>query len=108
MALRPIRAGLVAGTLALALIATACSDSKESEKATTKGTGKSEELAKADCAPSSVSRSAMAVEADSSRAGSIRAVDSGIWPVLQKAKPLYGKINGAESAFRWPIFRPIF
>ena len=49
MALRPIRAGLVAGTLALALIATACSDSKESEKATTKGTGKSEELAKADC-----------------------------------------------------------
>lgn len=49
MAKRPIRLGLVAGALSLALLASACSDSEESDKATTNGDGNSNELASADC-----------------------------------------------------------
>ncbi|MCB0997152.1 MAG: peptide ABC transporter substrate-binding protein [Acidimicrobiales bacterium] len=52
MARRSFRTGLLAGTLALALIASGCGDSKEDSKdstGTTEATGNSEELAKTDC-----------------------------------------------------------
>ncbi len=51
MARRSFRTGLVAGTLALALIASGCGDSKEDSKGTdtTEPTGNSNELAKVDC-----------------------------------------------------------
>ncbi len=51
MARRSFKAGLVAGTLALALIASGCGDSKESSSSTTKADSSktSDELAKTDC-----------------------------------------------------------
>ena len=51
MARRSLRSGLLAGTLALALIASGCGDSKEGSDGTktTEASGKSNDLAKVDC-----------------------------------------------------------
>ena len=51
MARRSLRSGIFAGTLALALIATGCGDSKENSTSTTKADSSktSNELAKTDC-----------------------------------------------------------
>src|SRR6478735_8584308 len=52
MARRSFKTGLVAGTLALAIIASGCGDSKEDSSSTTKpsgSTGNSDELEKTDC-----------------------------------------------------------